>query len=253
MNYLERLVRRALASAGNATDPLHDPFEQTAPWELEPPQPVPSAKAGEAASLPATHETAELLLPEVAIEKITMTPAHDDPRPVEATPMQESQALAPAAVASVEAPLLAPVPAPAPGIPAIPTEEEALRTVDAFMRGLGVPLPPAAMRDAAARPDGGEAHEAMLMPSSRTAAAEAMPLAPAPTPLPPLPEMHEGEWREAGEAPDAGRASPASPARAPRPVVIERRQTIVVTRDGHAGDPGAATGAGAPRFGLGQL
>lgn len=258
MNYLERLIRRATLQAGPGRgEPLYDPFEHEAEWELDahkPPEPTPisipapqqiqaaSPTAPIAAPLPgfppqmpqAQERRAEFAAP----------PSHDI-LPSTTMPRRDMEQLGPLGIAA--SPNLA-SPAPSPE-----DVSESLAQADRFMRSLNLPMPnwlPEA---------GQEAHPAPpLQPPPRPAdpppRAEAKPgkpppsLWPASPPLPtppPTPQAAPQETanRPTGEDGQTRTAGTRLAAAAPQIVVVEAE-----TRDAPP-----RIGTGAPYFGLGQL
>jgi hypothetical protein len=146
MQYLERLICRALAQPRQLDSLVIDPFEQVAPWPLDrPPAAPPPALLNPLAaeSQPPRHDqppsrpgldAAESLLP--ATEAVP-TPSLRLPPP--------EPPMAPAA--ATEAPALPaaarpqPRPAAPPAIPRPREPAQPLATADAFMRSLGIAQP----------------------------------------------------------------------------------------------------------------
>ncbi|SMC19735.1 Meckel syndrome type 1 protein [Andreprevotia lacus DSM 23236] len=144
MNYLERLLRRALLEApATSGGVLHDPFADEAPWPLdEPAARLVQPQAAAAVSI----STAEIdpLSPPAADAPIWPEPAALD---APAHPRPEPPALQPASLLAVpvtaQAQITPPADlAPTAAMPMVPADEplSALGQADAFMRALGSPL-----------------------------------------------------------------------------------------------------------------
>lgn len=259
MDYFDRLVRRALASAETQPQPLFDPFEQVAPWALdaaqvqavraqaarvEAPQRAPEVHAAEARPLAAARSSVQALKPSL------QAPAT---QPVQtAMPMSATPALAADAVPGVPMPAPLPTPAPSP-----------LAQADTFMRSLRAVVEPVDVPAPALRRSASPGDEPWLAPTeaplprlARTAPPEepaavrphkpAEPPAAVPPPVPRTASVPPAAVARASTSPMRDKAAPVPPA---APTV---HTTIVVAPPARRLDDLAHSSAIA-RFGLGQL
>jgi len=255
MNYYERLVRRALARPVGVSEPLGNPFEETAPWELEvprdvsPPAPVREPLPVTAAPVREAHAPIGRGIDGAAVPELREAPT-SLPRLVEEGDVHAHDRAMPP---EFTRPMAPPTPV-AHTAPAPDEETRALDHADAFMRALGVTLPQ--LEPATPAAGSLEAMIAESMPAAHEApqAHEApAPLQPPPAPMPPAVAIPEAQ-AQPPHAKVAERQAPEAQARRAAPAVIERRQVVVVTQPGGTGaGQGVTPGAGAPRFGLGQL
>jgi len=259
MNYLERLLRRALAVPGAAPQDVFDPFDQTAPWLLEATvaeggSPVVSAPAQGMRTSPAGAPDVPFVAP----------PLHPPSAPADSVAVR----LAPAAAdppAKRPAPLAADVTAPPAADPvAVPrtVQPEPLARADAFMQSLGavqVPTPDAGAPRAAAVPATLPQSEPLSAPRAVRGAnapqhAVLPPLRPPAPPQLPPPAAAPAAARPRA-VPAAARAA-AAPANAPRLAAAAPRERIVQTTVFVSPAPRAldelAHSSGIARFGIGQ-
>jgi hypothetical protein len=247
MNYFDRLVRRALRlPRPRAGQPLEDPFENIAPWPLDPEKPAaarsftetprPTPRANVAHSPARAAEP--LLRDDAAV-------AHAAPsrQPVDFASQSpifpSAAALHAEAAPSMEPPPRSVDPDPAP-----------LREADAFLRSLGVRLPPEAIASLESRD--------CLTAAPRIAARRAESLERRAVLLPPLPaqphavDVPSPHSPSSTAAPERSAAAVETPAR-PEPHHQDHRPLIVVKAGSTRASNDESTGCGAPHFGLGQL
>jgi len=255
MNYYERLVRRALMRPAAVGEPLHDPFEETGPWELE--QAVPVSLPNRPAAIQTTIEvrthTREV------IEQGRASPAMPLPEILPpAEPAREpSVILVPPEVKPSEPPAFEQVGVAASEIPAEvqPPPGEALEAADVFMRSLGVRVP-----------ETNRAPNDVPLPDVAPPVEKAVPLIEGPPrsqaqqrlqpPMAPVLEIPVARRVEiCVEEPlrFRGVPEPEREARRPAPTVVETRRVVVVEKRSATIEGAVPSGAGAPRFGLGQL
>jgi hypothetical protein len=261
MNYLERLIRRALLDApARAGDALRDPFENEAPMPFDSPTQSPATPWPQRGPAQTPAAFAPLPVPDAVVAR-DASPA---PRETGAEIAPTATPLSPPEV--VASPSLRVEPPPAPVAPApVPA---ALAQADAFMRTIGAAMPePLPASTARIVPD---APAALPMPASHAndeigAVVEAAPV-PARNPTaiqPPPPRLPtpQASPRAAVEAPPPRAPAqtrdtppPRERASAPRAVTEVVRETIHVVR---IADPDTARsaqqGASPSAFGAGQL
>ncbi len=259
MDYIDRLIQRALAQPRGAEAALFDPFERQAGWPLDA-RPVP-ASVPSASSAPA-HEVAAPDSAHPAVPRTTPAIVGRPPAAFAPPRVPGASSPTPATATAVDAPTPAtPAPVRAADVPRTtpPHSAESLARADAFMRTLGVPgVPAAPLAHATEAPS----QAAALAPVTR--ARPAAPDTPAPArtsaparlqpPAPPPVASLPAPTRAAQPpAPPPGSAATA-PARTPRretPVPV-LQTTLVVAPPARALDD-LAHSAGIVGFGLGQL
>jgi hypothetical protein len=261
MDYVERLVRRALAVPREQAQPLFDPFEQVAPWLPDAPVPA-EVHDHEAADTHAAATAALAPAPPVA------PPANQPPPAPSASRLVEESILAP----HIE-PALTPPPPAAPAVQPVaaalspqvaPPPAHALAPlahVDAFMRSLGVKSvasqEPTRTRAAAAPDTVPPVQKAAALPRPPDAPDTSAPtvmVRPAPPPAPtPAPEPAQRRTRASPPAPEDATERPP-PRRAAPPVTPERfvQTTVVVAPPSRRLDD-LAYSSGISRFGIGQV
>jgi hypothetical protein len=256
VNYFERLVRRAtLRPAERAGAGVVDPFERTEDWPLDAPR-------RDAPRLPSKKEPSPML----QVKPAACEPATQDDRGsvradiTPAAPAAAGETRFMTAITNVveqtttlQGPNVHPervsIQPPTP-------EAAALAHADAFLRGLGVPVP-----------DGSsEVHAAVVPPAPVTAPADRNRQAPvidrphvinAPVPPREAPVAAERERPSAMESPQRASAREeraSEPAPRARPPAVTR-EIVVIERGGALRDDGAKAtpGVGSPHIGLGQL
>jgi hypothetical protein len=256
MNYLERLIRRALAVPRDTEQSLFDPFEQTAPWAID-------EAAAVRARAPAPDDTRSGQAPRPSV--VDGRPASPPIRTEPSSPNAATAAVPPTAgsatqiVRVVEQALTPSAPPPAP-TGAVALHEQSLARADAFMRPLELkalsddPTLCSAEPPPADIPIAASSDPVKAMPRqepARPRAADPPTIQPV-APHPPTQHLapHPAERR-------APLAKPASTARARRetaelgrPSVITRTVVIAPSRSRQLDD--LAHGSGISRFGLGQ-
>jgi hypothetical protein len=258
MNYLERLLRRALAVPGAVVQDVFDPFDQVAPWVIEP-------GAAERA-LPVQPAPEQIVLPEPAGASDLLAVA----APLQAVPASTDGVAAPHAHAAARPPAPLPVPAAAdvtaplaagPVAVSRAAQPQPLARADAFMQSLGV-APSAPLEAGAARTAPGPATQAHsepqpAPPALRATMTKQQPVLPSlrpPAPLRPPPAVATPAAARRRTAPAA--SSAAAPANTPRPAPAAPRERIVQTTVFVTPAPRAlddlAHSSGIARFGIGQ-
>jgi hypothetical protein len=256
MNYLERLIRRALAVPRDTEQSLFDPFEQTAPWAFD-------ENVAVRARAPAAENAHPDREPAVAAAHTATAPIRVGPPSPEAAKAAVPGTAEAAAqiIRVVEQALTPPDPAAARAGAAMP-HEQSLATADAFMRSLdlkapsrdaaarSIKPPPAAIPAAAAR---GRPTATLGQEPQRPGAAgpqTIQPVAPRP-PSPSPPARAQPADRNASHArPEPAVRAHRDAAAIPQPSVITR--TVVIARSPSRQLDDLAYSSGISRFGLGQ-
>ncbi len=256
MDYLQRLLLRALAVPRGHAASVFDPFEQTAPWVLDTPVPVVPLKAAAEEGAPVRP-----VPPAPAVPSPTALPASLE------APAASPHVDAPAAHVAPRPPPSVPTPARHGGIPALiaqlmpaPAEPSTLARADAFMQALGIgapavqapavatPLQPTPPSPAPMHDD----HHVKPKPEEQAPAVLVRPTPPRvlDLPAPPSPRARDPE-RTRPATPAALPA--AAPAAKPAPAPAERfvQTTVVVSPPSRRLDD-LAHSSGIVRFGIGQ-
>lgn len=259
MNYLERLLRRALAVPGAVVQDVFDPFDQVAPWVIEP-------SAAERA-LPVQPAPEQVVLPEPAGASDLLAVA----APLQALPASINGVAAPHTHAAARPP--APLPEPAAADVTAPlaagpvavsraAQLQPLARADVFMQSLGV-VPSAPLETGAARTAPGPAilpqGEPQPAPPAHpdTAAKQQAVLPPLRPPAPPkLPTPVAAPAAVRRRASPAASSAAAPPANTPRPAPAAPGERIVQTTVFVSPAPRTlddlAHSSGIARFGIGQ-
>lgn len=261
MNYLERLIRRALLDAPlRAGDPLRDPFENEAAMAFDTPAQPPAAPWPMRVPPPSA---ARVTVAPQAADDIAMPRAAALPPAASAEHWGETASVASAADAPSVSTPLAPPASPAASPAAIAPAP--LSQADAFMRGIGVAVPDTSAPAPRIAPDAPTllaAPSAVAPDAVRTEAASLPRRVETLQPPPPRLPTPSSPPRAAAE-PDALRSATTTPSSAvrgrapaapPRAVPAPVRETVHILR---VADPetarGAQQGASPPAFGAGQL
>jgi hypothetical protein len=258
MDYLQRLIHRALAVPREQAQAVFDPFEQVAAWALELTPPVRAAPVVPPPDAP-PKGVGPLDVP--AIAPMQPVPAASIPAMREANAMEPAALPGPASVQSVTPPEAAP-PARTEATRVAAPERDPLRQADAFMNALGVkalrPDPPASQRATATRNESlAVRRDGLALAHPAQAAAEAPVLVrPTPPRAPVVVEATPAAQRPPPRSPAPPSTSTASAAaRRASPAPVQKRivQTTVVmsASSSHRLDE-LAHSSGIARFGIGQ-
>ncbi len=254
MNYLERLIRRALAVPRDTDQGLFDPFEQTAPWALDEAQLL-RARAPTPGTVPAAAErdppSAGAAPSAIGREPPILNPVDATPPPVVQSAVR---------VMKVEQALMPTLPVTPSTPDAEPLHEKSLARADAFMQSLkSAQDPPDARHRSVEPPRSAGEHDARHVAVPPRRAAPVPPDAGDPPSIRPVAPRPPAVFPPARvQSPDREKAQPrAEPAnrdrRAPpagQPSVITRTVVIAPPRSRQLDD--LAHGSAISRFGLGQ-
>jgi hypothetical protein len=223
MNYVERLIHRALAAPRQVLASVFDPFEQTALWPVDPPALARSEPTQGAASV---REAASPRPSDLPISPPQLEPPVARDRVVETLVARTIEPAVPELKAWAHRSETAPV-APQPVAPTT-AQESALAKADAFIRGLSVKaLAPDAPRPSELRLPRTQTVEARASAKVSSGDDPPAPLSPRPQLVRPVPPRLSFPQSPAARKPAERASSAASPT---PPTQLRQRSAVAVAQ-----------------------